>query len=98
MPASSFSTRLDHTTSSIATGWCCCPLSRGASGPPVASSSCRLSPEEVERVVGAISANDVMDFAKRKLWDRDIAVSAVGQIEGLFDYARIRGDMTRMLS
>lgn len=40
MPASSFSTRLDHTTSSIATGWCCCPLSRGASGPPVASSSC----------------------------------------------------------
>ena len=58
----------------------------------------RLSPEEVERVVGAISANDVMDFAKRKLWDRDIAISAVGQIEGLFDYSRIRGDMTRMLS
>jgi processing peptidase subunit beta len=58
----------------------------------------RLSPEEVERVVGAISANDVMDFAKRKLWDRDIAISAVGQIEGLFDYGRIRGDMTRMLS
>lgn len=58
----------------------------------------RLSPEEVERVVGQITAKDVMDFAKRKIWDRDIAVSAVGQIEGLFDYSRIRGDMTRMLS
>jgi processing peptidase subunit beta len=58
----------------------------------------RLSPEEVERVVGAITEKDVMDFAKRKLWDRDIAISAVGQIEGLLDYQRIRGDMSRMLS
>lgn len=58
----------------------------------------RLSPEEVERVVGAITEKDVMDFAKRKLWDRDVAVSAVGQIEGLFDYNRIRNDMSRMLS
>ncbi|KAG9607106.1 NPR2-domain-containing protein, partial [Aureobasidium melanogenum] len=58
----------------------------------------RLAPEEVERVVSQITAKDVMDFAKRKLWDRDIAISAVGQIEGLLDYSRIRGDMTRMLS
>ncbi|KAF2114704.1 mitochondrial-processing peptidase-like protein subunit beta [Lophiotrema nucula] len=58
----------------------------------------RLNPEEVERVVGAITEKDVMDFAKRKLWDRDIAVSAVGQIEGLLDYNRIRNDMSRMLS
>ncbi|KAL0264538.1 Mitochondrial-processing peptidase subunit beta [Diplodia seriata] len=58
----------------------------------------RLSPEEVERVVGAISEKDVMDFAQRKLWDRDIAISAVGQIEGLLDYARVRNDMSRMAS
>jgi len=58
----------------------------------------RLSPEEVERVVGAITAKDVERFAQRRLWDRDIAVSAVGQIEGLLDYARIRGDMSRNLS
>ena len=58
----------------------------------------RLAPEEVERVVSQISAKDVMDFAQRKLWDRDIAISAVGQIEGVLDYARIRGDMSRMLS
>ncbi|EMF14441.1 mitochondrial-processing peptidase subunit beta [Sphaerulina musiva SO2202] len=58
----------------------------------------RLAPEEVERVVGAITAKDVMRFAQEKLWDRDIAVSAVGQIEGLLDYSRIRGDMSRNMS
>jgi processing peptidase subunit beta len=58
----------------------------------------RLAPEEIERVVGAISEKDVMDFAKRKLWDRDVAISAVGSIEGLFPYDRIRNDMSRMLS
>ena len=58
----------------------------------------RLSPEEVERAVGSITEKDVMDFAQRKLWDRDIAISAVGQIEGLLDYARIRSDMSRNLS
>jgi len=57
-----------------------------------------LSPEEVERVVGSITAEDVKRFAQNKLWDRDIAISAVGQIEGLLDYARIRGDMSRNLS
>ncbi|KAK8192436.1 Metalloenzyme, LuxS/M16 peptidase-like protein [Phyllosticta paracitricarpa] len=58
----------------------------------------RLTPEEVERVISQISEKDVMEFAQNKLWDRDIAISAVGRIEGLLDYARIRGDMTRMLS
>ena len=55
----------------------------------------RMSPDEVERVVGAISSQDVMSFSRRKLWDQDIAISAVGSIEGLLDYMRIRGDMSR---
>ena len=58
----------------------------------------RLAPEEIERVVGAISEKDVMNFAKKKLWDRDVAISAVGSIEGLFSYDRVRNDMSRMLS
>jgi processing peptidase subunit beta len=58
----------------------------------------RFAPEEIERVVGNITEKDVMNFAKTKLWDRDIAVSAVGQIEGLLDYNRIRGDMSRLIS
>ena len=39
-----------------------------------------------------------MDFATRKLWDQDVAMSAVGSIEGVLDYQRIRGDMSRMTS
>lgn len=39
-----------------------------------------------------------MDFATRKLWDQDVAMSAVGSIEGILDYQRIRNDMSRNLS
>ena len=49
-----------------------------------------MGPEEIERVIGSITEKDVMDFCRRKLWDQDIAVSAVGSIEGLLDYNRIR--------
>lgn len=55
----------------------------------------RMSPGEIERVIDAVTEKDVMDFANRKLWDQDIAISAVGSIEGLFDYQRIRSDMSR---
>ncbi|PMD12762.1 mitochondrial processing peptidase beta subunit mitochondrial precursor [Hyaloscypha hepaticicola] len=55
----------------------------------------RMGPEEIERVIGAITEKDVMSFAQRKLWDQEIAVSAVGSIEGLLDYNRIRNDMSR---
>jgi processing peptidase subunit beta len=53
----------------------------------------RMAPGEIERKIDAISSKDVMDFANRKLWDQDIAISAVGQIEGLFDYQRLRNTM-----
>jgi processing peptidase subunit beta len=58
----------------------------------------RLAPSEVERAVDAVTEADVMNFAKTKIWDRDIAISALGRIEGLFDYMRIRADMSRNLS
>ena len=64
-------------------------------GRQIVTTGRRMSPEEVERVVGAISEKEVMEFARRKIWDRDIAISAVGQIEGLLDYMRIRGTMSR---
>ena len=57
-----------------------------------------MAPDEVERAVGSVTEKDVMDFAQRRLWDRDVAISAVGQIEGLLDYGRIRNDMSRNLS
>jgi hypothetical protein len=58
----------------------------------------RLSPWEVEQQVGAITAKDVVRFANERLWDKDIAISAVGQIEGLLDYNRVRNDMSRNVS
>lgn len=64
-------------------------------GRQIVTTGRRMSPEEVEKVVGRITEKDVMDFAKRKLWDRDIAISAVGSIEGLLDYNRVRADMSR---
>lgn len=64
-------------------------------GRQIITSGRRMGPEEVERVVSRISEKDIMDFAQRKLWDQDIAISAVGSIEGLLDYNRIRGDMSR---
>ena len=51
-------------------------------GRQIVTTGRRMNPEEVERVIGAISEKDVMDFARRKLWDQDVAVSAVGSIEG----------------
>ncbi|PYH42338.1 bifunctional SDR family oxidoreductase/M16 family metallopeptidase [Aspergillus saccharolyticus JOP 1030-1] len=58
----------------------------------------RLSPEDVERTIGQITEKHVMDFAQRKLWDQDIAMSAVGSIEGILDYQRLRSDMSRNAS
>ncbi|KAL2823387.1 Metalloenzyme, LuxS/M16 peptidase-like protein [Aspergillus cavernicola] len=55
----------------------------------------RLAPEDIERTIGQITEKDVMEFANRKLWDQDIAMSAVGSIEGILDYNRIRSDMSR---
>lgn len=58
----------------------------------------RQSPEDVERVIGQITEKDVMDFANRKIWDQDIAISSVGSVEGMLDYNRIRADLSRNVS
>jgi mitochondrial-processing peptidase subunit beta len=65
----------------------------------------RMSPEEIEKVVGSVTVADVRRVANERLWDQDLAISArisciftllivVGPIEGLMDYQRIRSDMT----
>lgn len=67
-------------------------------GRQIVTTGRRMSPGEIERTIDAVTAEDVMKFAQKKIWDQDIAISAVGSIEDLFDYARIRGDMSRMFS
>ncbi|CAK7566643.1 MAG: Mitochondrial-processing peptidase subunit beta [Sporothrix epigloea] len=64
-------------------------------GRQIITTGSRLSPGEIERIIDNITEKDVMDFANRKLWDQDIAVSAVGSVEDVFDYARLRADMSR---
>jgi predicted Zn-dependent peptidase len=36
----------------------------------------RMSPEEIEKVVGSVSVADVRRVANEKLWDQDLAISA----------------------
>jgi processing peptidase subunit beta len=64
-------------------------------GRQIVTTGRRMEPAEIERIIDRVTEKDVMDFAQRRLWDQDIAISAVGSIEGLFDYARIRNDMSR---
>ncbi|KAI5812848.1 Metalloenzyme, LuxS/M16 peptidase-like protein [Pyronema omphalodes] len=64
-------------------------------GRQIVTTGRRMSPAEVERVVGAITEKDVIEFAQKRIWDQDVAVSAVGSIEGLLDYQRIRNDTSR---
>ena len=64
-------------------------------GRQIVTTGRRMDPIEIERVVGKITAKNVMEFASRKIWDRDMAVSALGSIEGLMDYQRLRNNMSR---
>lgn len=63
-------------------------------GRQIVTSGRRLSPLELEREIEKVTAEDVRRVALNRLWDQDIAIAAVGSIEGLLDYNRIRADMS----
>ncbi|CAK5275878.1 unnamed protein product [Mycena citricolor] len=65
-------------------------------GRQLVTSGRRMSPQQTEQAVDAVSVDDVMRVAKKYLWDKDFALAAVGNIEGLLDYNRLRTDMSRM--
>ncbi|KAH3902499.1 probable Cytochrome b-c1 complex subunit 1, mitochondrial [Saccharomycodes ludwigii] len=46
--------------------------------------------------IDAVTAKDIKAWASERLWDQDIAIAGTGQIEDLFDYNRIRNDMSMM--
>ncbi|GMM49728.1 mitochondrial processing peptidase [Starmerella bacillaris] len=56
----------------------------------------RQSPEEVEKVIDAVTTKDVKAFADKYLWDQDVAIAGLGKIQFLRDYMRIRNDMTML--
>lgn len=61
-----------------------------AAGAPV------LALEEQFALIDKITASDVKNWASEKVWDQDVAVAGAGQIEDLFDYMKIRNDMSMM--
>ncbi|OLL23114.1 putative mitochondrial-processing peptidase subunit beta [Neolecta irregularis DAH-3] len=54
----------------------------------------RMTPGEVDFEISKVTVADVQRVAQEKLWDQDLAIAAVGSIEGLLDYNRIRADMS----
>ncbi|EMG47912.1 COR1 Cytochrome b-c1 complex subunit 1 [Candida maltosa Xu316] len=56
----------------------------------------RESVRESIAAIDAITVNDVKEWGKSKVWDRDIVISGTGLIEDLFDYNRNRNEMAML--
>lgn len=54
------------------------------------------SEQEVAANVDAVTPSALTSWAQKYLYDQDIAVAGNGQIEALFDYNRLRNDMSSM--
>lgn len=48
----------------------------------------RFTPRQIESAVNAITKEEIKRVANKYLWDKDIAIAALGRIEGLLDYNR----------
>jgi len=66
-------------------------------GRQIVTSGKRLTPQEIEAAVDAVTVDEIKRVAQKYLWDKDIAIAAVGSIDGLLDYNRIRADMSSMV-
>lgn len=66
-------------------------------GRQIVTTGRRFSPKQIERAVDAVTTAEIQRVAQKYLWDKDIAIAAVGRISGLLDYNRIRADMSSML-
>lgn len=51
---------------------------------------------EAYKKIDSITVKDIKNWSSNRLWDQDVAMAGVGQIEGLLDYMRIRNDMSMM--
>jgi len=80
-------------------------------GRQVVTSGRRFTPKQIENAVEAVSVDEIKRVARKYLWDKDVsifilfsgralthlkfALAAIGRVEGLLDYNRIRSDMSR---
>ncbi|KAI9625305.1 hypothetical protein H4Q26_016327 [Puccinia striiformis f. sp. tritici PST-130] len=58
-------------------------------GRPIVTSGKRMTPQEIQMAVEAVTPDTIRAVAQKYLWDKDIAVAALGQVEGLLEYNRI---------
>ncbi|KAI0762002.1 mitochondrial processing peptidase beta subunit [Trametes elegans] len=66
-------------------------------GRQLVTSGRRMTPKQIEFSVDAVTVDDIKRVAQKYLWDKDIAIAAVGPLDGLLDYNRIRADMSSLL-
>lgn len=66
-------------------------------GRQLVTSGRRFTPKQIENAVDAVTTDEIRRVAQKYLWDKDIAIAALGSIEGLLDYNRIRSDMSSMM-
>ncbi|KAI0698459.1 Metalloenzyme, LuxS/M16 peptidase-like protein [Cytidiella melzeri] len=66
-------------------------------GRQLVTSGRRMTPQQIENAVDAVSPADIKRVAQKYLWDQDIAIAALGPIDGLLDYNRIRADMSSLI-
>ncbi|TRM61191.1 Metalloenzyme, LuxS/M16 peptidase-like protein [Schizophyllum amplum] len=99
----SFSTSYSDTGSGAAT-WCGLLLGLDGTtavaediGRQLVTSGRRMTPEQIENAVNAVTVEEIKRVAHKYIWDQDFAMAAIGNIEGLLDYSRIRADMSSML-
>ncbi|EIN12467.1 hypothetical protein PUNSTDRAFT_141164 [Punctularia strigosozonata HHB-11173 SS5] len=65
-------------------------------GRQLVTSGRRYTPKQIENAVDAVTTAEIQRVAQKYLWDKDIAIAAVGSINGLLDYNRIRADMSSL--
>ncbi|KAG6899790.1 hypothetical protein C0993_006914 [Termitomyces sp. T159_Od127] len=66
-------------------------------GRQLVTSGKRLTPQQIEAAVDAVTVDEIKRVAQKYLWDKDFALAATGNIEGLLDYNRLRSDMSSMM-
>lgn len=66
-------------------------------GRQLVTSGRRMTPRQIEKAIDAVTVDEIKRVAQKYVWDRDIAIAAYGNIDGLLDYNRIRADMSSLL-
>ncbi|ETW82106.1 putative metallo peptidase M16 [Heterobasidion irregulare TC 32-1] len=66
-------------------------------GRQIVTSGRRMTPKQIESAVDAVTVDEIKRVAQKYIWDKDFSMAALGSIEGLLDYNRIRSDMSSLI-